>query len=99
MKTLLLETGESLRTRMSLKSLYSIITKLSEEQRKTVTEIGFRSLLGQSLPECHGQLSRYLVKSFDYCKTVIVLKNNEKVDITEDNVFAMYNIPRENCML
>ena len=52
-KTSLLETGESLRIRMSPKSLYSIIPKLSEEQRKAVTEIGFKSLLGLSLSECH----------------------------------------------
>ena len=50
--------------------------------------------MGLSLSECHGQLSRYLVESFDYYKTVIVLENNEKVDITEDDVFAMYNISR-----
>ena len=68
---------------------------MSEEQRKAVTEIGFGSLLGLSLSECHGQLSRYLVESFDYCKTTIVLKNNEKVNITEDDIFAMYNIPRK----
>ena len=49
--------------------------------------------MGLSLSECHGQLSRYLVESFDYYKTVIVLENNEKVDITEDDVVAMYNIP------
>ena len=52
-KTSLSETGESLRTRMSLKSLYSIIPKLSKEQRKAVTEIGFGSLLYLSLSECH----------------------------------------------
>ena len=37
-KTSLLETGESLQIRMSPKSLYSIIPKLSEEQRKAVTD-------------------------------------------------------------
>ena len=94
MKTPPSETGQSLPTRMSLKSLYSIIPKFSEEQRKAVIEIGFESLLGLSLSKCHGQLSRYLVESFDYCKTTIVFENNEKVDITEDDVFAMYNISR-----
>ena len=48
-KTSLSETGESLRIKMSPKSLYSIIPKLSEEQRNAVTEIGFKSLLGLSL--------------------------------------------------
>ena len=37
-KTPLSETGQSLLTRMSPKSLYSIIPKLSEEQRKAVTD-------------------------------------------------------------
>ena len=59
-------------------------------------EIGFGSLLKLSLSECHGQLSRFLVESFDHCRAALVLDDNQKHFFTEDDIFAIYNSPWGN---
>lgn len=89
----------NLRCRTSPRSLIKACNGMSEDQRNAVRDIGFGHILNLKIKEVPRKMSHWVVNNFDPRSCEIILIENWRIHIEEEDVHRVFGFPMGNVVI
>ncbi|XP_057789729.1 uncharacterized protein LOC131006583 [Salvia miltiorrhiza] len=83
-----------LHTRTTPSSFSSTMSKLNQNQKNAVIEMGFGHLLELNVRALPTKMAYWLLENFDHETGNLVIDDNVQIKVTEDDVYRVFGFPR-----